>query len=102
MRDKLEHIRAQALDLIANTQTAAALEEVRVRYLGRKGEITDVLRGLGQVAPEERPALGQAANHVKDAISAELAEGKDWQYNDKIKRLIVRTKDYAEGKYVIE
>jgi len=72
MREKLEQARAQALEALAGIDSLAALEEIRVRYLGRKGVVTEILRGLGQVAPEERPAVGQAANEVKAAIANAL------------------------------
>ena len=80
MKERLEEIRTEALEAVAQSDSPSGLEEVRVRYLGRKGAITDVLRSLGQVPAEERPALGQAANAVKqtiaeaiDARSAELS-----------------------------
>jgi len=68
MKEQLDALRTAALDEIAATPELQALEAARVKFLGRKGKVTDILRGLGQVAPEERPALGQAANEVKQAI----------------------------------
>lgn len=73
MREKLEGIRVSALEEIAATSDLRLLEAARVKFLGRKGVLTDILRGLGDVSPEERPALGQAANEVK----AQLAEALD-------------------------
>ena len=69
MKEQLEALRNSALDLIEKTQDLRLLEEARVEYLGRKGKITDILRGLSQVAAEERPALGQAANQIKQVIT---------------------------------
>jgi phenylalanyl-tRNA synthetase alpha chain len=55
----------------------AAVEEVRVRFLGKKGELTALLKGLGAVPPEERPAAGAAINAVKARIDAALDRAKD-------------------------
>ena len=76
MKEKLDAIRAEALEAVAAADSLHALEALRVKYLGRKGALTDVLRGLGQVSEAERPALGQAANEVKAAISQVLDECK--------------------------
>ena len=72
MKDKLEALRDEALDVIAGAADLAALEVARVKYLGRKGAITEILRGLGSVSAEERPAMGQLANVVKSAIGDAL------------------------------
>lgn len=76
MKDQLEALEREALDSIAQAATLEELEAARVKYLGRKGALTEILRGLGSVSAEERPAMGQAANVVKDAISAALDERK--------------------------
>ena len=76
MKDQLEALQREALDSIAGATELEALEAARVKYLGRKGALTEILRGLGGVPAEERPAMGQAANVVKDAIGAALDERK--------------------------
>jgi len=76
MKQKLEEIRAAALDAIVKTTTLQALDEARVTYLGRKGAVTEVLRGLRDAPAEQRPALGQAANAVKNAIGEALEQRK--------------------------
>ncbi len=76
MKDQLEALQREALDSIAGATELEALEAARVKYLGRKGALTEILRGLGSVSAEERPAMGQAANVVKDAIGAALDERK--------------------------
>jgi phenylalanyl-tRNA synthetase alpha chain len=76
MKEKLDAIRAEALEAVAAADSLQTLEALRVKYLGRKGALTDVLRGLGQAPEAERPALGQAANEVKAAISQVLNERK--------------------------
>lgn len=72
MKQQLEALRQSALEEIATTADLRALEAARVKFLGRKGKVTEILRGLAEVAPEERPAMGQAANEVKQAISDAL------------------------------
>jgi len=68
MKEALEALQVAGLEEIGATADLAALEEVRVRYLGRKGKVTDILRGLADASAEERPLLGQAANNVKVAL----------------------------------
>ena len=76
MKEKLEAIRAEAIHAVAAADSLQTLENLRVKYLGRKGALTEVLRGLGQAPEAERPALGQTANEVKAAISQILDERK--------------------------
>ena len=81
MKEQLEAIRAKALEAVALTQAGSELEAVRVQYLGKKGELTAVLKQMGKLSPEERPVMGQLANDVRAALeraieaqSAVLAE----------------------------
>jgi phenylalanyl-tRNA synthetase alpha chain len=76
-RDRLLEIRRRAEDECARATTPAALEEVRVRYLGRNGIVTQAFRSIGGVPPAERPALGQALNALKDAVEAALRSRAD-------------------------
>ena len=77
MKEKLEQIRVAALDEIAQVDAMQTLEQARVKFLGRKGALTEILRGLRDVAPEERPAIGQLANEIKTAIAAAIDARKD-------------------------
>jgi phenylalanyl-tRNA synthetase alpha chain len=77
MRERLEAIKNEAIERIASSETLDALEEIRVRTLGRKGALTEILRGISQAPPEERPTLGQAANEVKNAVSEALETRKE-------------------------
>ncbi len=72
MKELLEKIRAAALAEISDA--AADVEQTRVRFLGKKGELTTVLRGMGALSPEDRPAMGQLANEVRTAIENAIAE----------------------------
>jgi phenylalanyl-tRNA synthetase alpha chain len=66
--DRIEALRAEAEAAVAAATTTAALEEVRVRHLGRKAELPNLLRGVAQLAPEERGRVGQAANRARQAL----------------------------------
>ncbi len=70
--DQLTQIEETALALIATATTTLALEEVRVEFLGRKGQLTGVLRGMGQLPADERPRVGQRANEVRQRLEAAL------------------------------
>lgn len=69
MDNGLNEIRADALDAAQNAPDLRSIEDVRVRFLGRKGRLTEVLRGLGQMSEEERRALGQRANQLKNELT---------------------------------
>ncbi len=74
LRTSLERIRGQFDREARAAGSSQELENLRVRYLGKKGELTSVLRLMGQLPAEERPAAGQAANETREAIEAALAE----------------------------
>ena len=70
---ELEALAAGAREAVASAKDEKALEELRVRTLGKKGELSQVLRGMGQLPAEERPKVGEVANRVRDEIEALLA-----------------------------
>ncbi len=76
MREQLEQIKNNALAALEASDTPAALEEIRVKLLGKKGELTAVLKQMGRLSPEERPAMGQLANNVRAEIEAKLEQRK--------------------------
>ena len=57
MKEQIEQIKASAMQELANVTTAKELDDVRVKYLGKKGELTSVLRGMGALSAEERPVI---------------------------------------------
>jgi phenylalanyl-tRNA synthetase alpha chain len=71
---ELADLEAEARDALARAPTLQALTEVRARYLGRKGALSGVLRGIGALAPAERARVGEAANGAKERIEAWAAE----------------------------
>lgn len=74
--DHLPNLVAEARAAIAAAGELASLDEVRVRYLGKKGEITALLKGLGKLSPEERPQAGERINQTKQQLSGELEARK--------------------------
>jgi len=72
MKEQLAKIRAEALSAFENVKDAAALDGLRVKYLGKKGELTAVLKQMGRLSAEERPAMGQLANEVRAALEGAL------------------------------
>ncbi|MGB9594648.1 MAG: phenylalanine--tRNA ligase subunit alpha [Candidatus Poribacteria bacterium] len=72
MQDKLKTIETEALEQLASVKTLAEVDNIRVKYLGKKGILTDILKGMKDVPPDERPIIGQIVNKVKDTITSEL------------------------------
>lgn len=74
LKDQLTELRAQALEAIQNSTDDQAINEARVKFLGKKGPITAVLRGMKDLSKEERPKVGQFANEIRDQIQVALDE----------------------------
>ena len=74
MKQKLDEIKTQSLKAISSAGDPATLESLRVKYLGKKGELTGLLKQMGSVSEQERPVIGRLANSIRqmieDAISA--------------------------------
>lgn len=73
MKDRLEALRNEALHQLETVTDAAALNDLRVQYLGKKGQLTEILRGMGGLSAEERPVIGQVANDVRASIEEVIA-----------------------------
>jgi len=72
----LEDILSTALSAVASAGDAPALDDVRVKYLGKKGELTGLLKGLGKLSPEDRPAAGAEINTAKEALQEAISARK--------------------------
>ncbi|PHV71602.1 phenylalanine--tRNA ligase subunit alpha [Sporanaerobium hydrogeniformans] len=77
MKEKLEQIKNRALSAIEESGALEVLEELRVQYLGKKGELTGVLRNMKDLSNEERPLIGQLANTVREEIENKLVSKKE-------------------------
>lgn len=75
--DTLAELLAQALGAVEASESLAALDEVRVRYLGKKGALTAELKGLGRLPPDARPAAGQRINEVKQQLAAAVESRRE-------------------------
>ena len=76
MKKLLEDLREKAMDELNRAEDAAALESIRVKYLGKKGELTAILKQMGKLSAEERPIMGQLANDVRSEMEHQLDEKK--------------------------
>ena len=77
MKEKLEAIKEKAKKEIQEIENLQALNELRVRILGKKGELTEILRGMKDLTPEERPVVGAIVNTVRDEIESVLAQAEE-------------------------
>ena len=88
MREQLAKIVEQALEQLKGVGDSAALEQLRVRIMGKKGELTAILRGMGQLSPQERPAMGQLVNEARRKLEEAIEScGQRLQQAEKEARL---------------
>ena len=74
MKEKIENLKNQAIAEIANSKNSKELYDLRVKYLGKKGELTSLLRGMKSLSPEERPKMGALVNSGKQEIENKIQE----------------------------
>lgn len=90
MKDQILKIKENAEKDVSNAESLQALNDVRVKYLGKKGELTAVLRGMGSLAPEERPVIGGFVNEARDIIENKIVlkekELKEKALNEKLQK----------------
>lgn len=72
MEEKLASLLTQAINDINQSTDEGALKDIRIRYLGKKGELTAILRGMGQLSPQDRPRIGKLANEVREEVEEQL------------------------------
>lgn len=77
MKEKLEEIKNSAIAELKNSVKKEELEKLRVKYLGKKGELTQILRGMGALSKEERPIIGKIANEVREKIEGIINEAME-------------------------
>ncbi|MBR3217533.1 MAG: phenylalanine--tRNA ligase subunit alpha [Exiguobacterium sp.] len=89
MKEQLEQLQVEALEEIKQASTQKSLNDVRIKYLGKKGPMTEVLRGMGKLSAEERPIIGELANTVRTTIQstldARIEEVKAIELEEKLK-----------------
>ncbi|HZW69089.1 MAG TPA: phenylalanine--tRNA ligase subunit alpha [Pseudogracilibacillus sp.] len=77
MKEQLQAVEAEAIAKVNEADDLQQLQSIQVAYLGRKGSITEVLRGMGKLSPEERPVIGELANKVRASIQGALTEKRE-------------------------
>ena len=97
MEEQIKKIKENSISQIKEANTINDLNKLEVKYLGKKGELTQVLRGMGSLSPEERPKIGSLVNSVRDELN-ELIEKKEKELKHKelIKRLENENIDVTE------
>ncbi|CAH8772429.1 phenylalanine--tRNA ligase subunit alpha [Paenibacillus dendritiformis] len=94
MKERLQALRAEALEKLQQVKDANNLNELRVKFLGKKGALTEILRGMGGLSAEERPLIGQVANEVRGAIEQYIEEKQEaFQREETERRLQAETID---------
>ncbi|MDQ0110989.1 phenylalanine--tRNA ligase subunit alpha [Paenibacillus harenae] len=94
MKERLEGLRIEALAELEQVQNPQTLNDLRVKYLGKKGALTEILRGMGGLSAEERPIIGQVANDVRAAIEAVIEQKQEaFQQEETNNRLRAETID---------
>lgn len=86
MKEQIEEMKTKALDAINKAENEKQLEEVRVTYLGKKGELTSILRGMGALSPEERPVVGSQVNVVRDTLESKIKEKEEQFKQEELNR----------------
>ena len=93
MKEKMEAIKSAALAEISKSANSGALETVRVKYLGKKGELTAILRSMGSLSAEERPIIGKVVNVVREEIETALqnavAQFKNMEKEERLKNDVI-------------
>ncbi|GIM28691.1 phenylalanine--tRNA ligase alpha subunit [Clostridium polyendosporum] len=93
MKEQLLQIKENAIKVLNEVKNSSDLEAIRVKYLGKKGELTSILRGMGGLSSEERPIIGKLANEVREEIENKIEaiskEIKNKEKNEKLKSEVI-------------
>jgi len=92
MKEQIAKIKENAKSEIENAKDLQTLNDVRVKYLGKKGELTVVLRGMGALTPEERPVIGALVNEVRDYIEQTIIEDEKRLKSEALKEKMLKEK----------
>lgn len=76
LKEQLQAIQQKAIERLEQAKETQAVEDIRIKYLGKKGDVTQVLKGMKDLSPKERPIVGKLANDVRDTIQAKISERK--------------------------
>ncbi len=90
MKEELQTLKEEAVAAIDAAQDLQALQAARVKYLGKKGSLTEILRGMGKLSAEERPVIGQLANVVREAIQDVLDQKTTFLEEEKVRQKLAK------------
>ena len=103
MKDKIEKIRENSIKEITECKEIVTLNELKVKYLGKKGELTLVLRGMGALSPEERPIIGSLVNQVRDELESCISQKeKELEKKELLEKLKNENIDVTEPSKKVE
>ena len=86
MKEQIEQIRQSATEEISQVKDAKELNDIRVKYLGKKGELTAVLRAMGALSAEERPVIGSLVNVVRDELEKLISEKEEYYKQEELNK----------------
>lgn len=90
MKDKLLSLKEEAVKLLEDASTVEQLDQIRVKYLGKKGELTKLLKDMGRLSNEEKPVVGKVANEIREFLTETISSGKERIYNSLMEEKINR------------
>ncbi len=90
MKEQLQTLEKEAIEKLNETTNLKEIQEVQVTYLGRKGSITEVLRGMGKLSKEERPVIGELANKVRTTIQVAIDEKKEKLEQEELEKQLLK------------
>ena len=97
MKEQIASIKEKSIKEISDSKDLKELNELRVKYLGKKGELTLILRGMGGLSPEERPVIGSLVNELREEIESLIqSKEKEFKNQELLKRLENETIDVTE------
>src|SRR5690606_14803141 len=92
MKQKLQELKEEASQRIAEVNNLRDLQELRVKYLGKKGEIKTLLRGMGKLPPAERPVIGSLANEIQKALEEQIDKKETMIEKELLEQRLIREK----------
>lgn len=96
MKENLKLIKEKAIEELKKVSSTSDIESIKIKYLGKKGELTSILRGMGSLSNEERPIIGKLANEVREAIEVYITNvTRDIKENEKLEKLSKETIDIS-------
>ena len=100
MEEQIKQIQNNAIEEISLSQDVKALEETKVKYLGKKGKLTAILRGMGGLSPEERPIIGGLVNEAKESLEKLIEEKEEKFKTEELNKKLEAEEQRSASKFV--